>query len=49
MSMSRNNGDGEGEGEIENERNGDFFAGFISGLCVFGIASLMFLIFLWII
>jgi hypothetical protein len=47
MSMSRNNGDG--EGEIENERNGDFFAGFISGLCVFGIASLIFLIFLWII
>ena len=45
MSMSRNNGDGEGE----SERNGDFFAGFISGLCVFGIASLIFLIFLWII
>ena len=47
MSMNRNNG--EGEGEIENERNGDFFAGFISGLCVFGIDSLIFLIFLWII
>jgi hypothetical protein len=45
--MNRNNG--EGEGEIESKRNGDFFAGFISGLCVFGIASLIFLIFLWII
>ena len=39
MSMSKNKG----------EKRGDFLAGFISGLCVFGIAALIFLIFLWII
>ena len=33
----------------KSERNGDFLAGFVSGLCVFGIAALIFLIFLWVI
>ena len=30
------------------ERKNDFLAGFISGLCVFGIVALIFLLFLWI-